>query len=87
MKTLTAQRTLASKRVRKYYDFVDPFLNIFITPKPNGKLMRVKIAALDKKFDRYTTRFVKFYEQCGTDGEETRKRRDGKFLVHSAPTG
>ena len=43
--------------------------------------MKFKIAALDKKFDRYTARFVKFYEQCGTDGDETRKRRDGKFLL------
>ena len=71
-------RTLASKRVRKYYDFVNPFLDIFIAPKPNGKLMKNKIGALDAKFKRYTNRFTKFYERCGTDGDETRKRRDGK---------
>jgi len=71
-------RTLASKRVRKYYDFVNPFLDIFIAPKPNGKLMKKKIGALDAKFKRYTNRFTKFYERCGTDGDETRKRRDAE---------
>jgi hypothetical protein len=69
-------RTVASKRVQKYYDFVDPFLNIFINPKPNGKQMQYKIGTLDAKFQRYTNRFVKFYERCGTDEDEGRKRRD-----------
>ena len=74
-------RTLASKRVRKYYDFVNPFLDIFVTPKANGKLMKTKIAALDAKFKRYTNRFTKFYELCGTDGDGTRTRRDGMTTV------
>ena len=79
----TAQegRTVASKRVQKYYDFVDPFLNIFINPKPNGKQMQYKIGTLDAKFQRYTNRFVKFYERCGTDEDEGRKRRDGEILI------
>ena len=79
----TAQegRTVASKRVQKYYDFVDPFLNIFINPKPNGKLMKYKIETLDAKLQRYTNRFVKFYERCGTDEDEGRKRREGEFVL------
>jgi len=71
------RRTIASKRVNKYYDFVKPYLDIFIDPKSNGKMMEVKKNALDKKFKRYTNRFVKFYVLCGTDGQN-RKRRDAE---------
>merc|ERR1711915_382234 len=40
--------------------------------------MKVKIASLENKFERWTGRFVKFYERCGTEGEEvgTRRRRE-----------
>ena len=52
------QKTALTK-MNKYYNFVDPFLNIFIHPKPNGKMMKVKIASLENKFERWTGRYVK----------------------------
>ena len=69
------QKTALTK-MNKYYNFVDPFLTIFIHPKENGKQMKVKIASLEDKFERWTGRFVKFYERCGTEGETERRRRE-----------
>ena len=71
------QKTALTK-MNKYYNFVDPFLTIFIHPKENGKMMKVKIASLEDKFERWTGRFVKFYERCGTEGdvEGSRRRRE-----------
>jgi len=68
------QKTALTK-MNKYYNFVEPFLTIFVHPKENGKMMKVKIASLEDKFERWTGRFVKFYERCGTEGEEITGRR------------
>lgn len=62
-------------KVNKYYNFVEPFLNIYINPKPNGKLMKVKIGKLEDKFEKYKNRFSKYYVRCGIEEEESRKRR------------
>ena len=43
-------------KVNKYYNFVEPFLNIYINPKPNGKLMKVKIEKFERKFLKYKNR-------------------------------
>ena len=68
----------AITKVGKYLDFVHPFLKLFITPKRNGKLMEVKIAALERKFKRYSGRFIKYYKVCGIDesGEKRGRRED-----------
>ena len=63
------QKTALTK-MNKYYNFVDPFLTIFIHPKENGKMMKMKIESLENKFERWTGRFVKFYERCGIEGTE-----------------
>jgi len=63
-------------KVNKYYNFVEPFLNIYINPKPNGKLMKVKIEKFERKFLKYKNRFSKYYGLCGIEEEfETGRRR------------
>ena len=42
------QKTALTK-MNKYYNFVEPFLTIFVHPKENGKMMKVKIASLEDK--------------------------------------